>query len=172
MKQEELDKLRTQMIKEDKGRDMHTRPIYVVYDWERVPSDSDYTSDYEYVDCEGLIADNETELFEYIEEHHCEHIDITLKKPTDEEQRHIYDMIEWLKENNPKIDFEGIRQVYYIKHRRFVQQFMTREAAQNHIDANSYHYKEPHIYIECLWRNHEMINLRNAILNGELQIKK
>lgn len=43
------------------------------------------------------------------------------------------------------------------------QVYLTEMAAQAHIDANHYHYKNPFIYVESAWRNLEMQNLRRII---------
>jgi hypothetical protein len=43
------------------------------------------------------------------------------------------------------------------------QTYLTEKAAQDHIDRNHYHYKEPFVYVESAWRNFEMQNLRRII---------
>jgi hypothetical protein len=34
--------------------------------------------------------------------------------------------------------------------------FFTEKAAQDHIDANDYHYTKPYIYVTSAWRNYEL----------------
>lgn len=49
------------------------------------------------------------------------------------------------------------------------QVYFTEEEAQNHIDFNNYHYKEPFTYVVNAWRNPEMktiLDILYGITNG------
>jgi hypothetical protein len=43
------------------------------------------------------------------------------------------------------------------------QVYFTEAAAQEHIDRNHYHYREPFVYVEGAWRNPERQNVRRII---------
>lgn len=43
--------------------------------------------------------------------------------------------------------------------------FFTEKMAQAHIDANSYHYNKPFIYVNSAWRNYEMQMFMTFIFN-------
>jgi len=43
-------------------------PIFIVYDWERIPSNQDYTDKSMFVDSEGKIAEDKKELIEYLKD--------------------------------------------------------------------------------------------------------
>lgn len=139
-------------------------PLFVVYEWERVPTESGYSDEYEYIDAEerAVIAETEAELVEYAKSQ-------GFKTPSMTEFNAMQksDILAWIRNQN--LGEVPIERVYYLKKRRFITPFFTRKAAQAFIGANYYHYKEPHIYVESLWRNHEMQEIREAILTGEFE---
>ena len=47
------------------------------------------------------------------------------------------------------------------------QVYLTKKAAQTHIDANHYHYNKPFVYVEGAWRNTEMQKIMQFIYNIE-----
>lgn len=65
---------------------------------------------------------------------------------------------------------KGYEKIYYKKVRKFISAFFTRKSAQEFIDKNAYHWNKPHIYVESLWRNYEMQEIRNYFLGGEVEI--
>ena len=134
-------------------------PIFIVYDWERIPSHSDYTDKFMFVDNEGKIAENREDLIAFLEDNDC------CGKLPKEELKEMDDnsLIEWIKENG----FETIDKVYYIKKRVFINIFFTEKAANDFIKQNHYHYtKDVHTYVACLWRNPEMQYIRKCLKEG------
>lgn len=167
MNKEELSKLRDEMKSQDNAATAH--PLFVVFDWERVPTEEGYSDDYEYIEMvEGVtIAENKEELIEYIKSQEFE----TTLSPDFNAMRES-NIFDWL---THYIAFFGnkearIEKVHYLKKEVFVNAFFTRKAAQAFINANHYHYKEPHIYVASMWRNYEMQAIRNAIIEEEFEI--
>lgn len=78
------------------------------------------------------------------------------------------ELIEYLKEedsyNEEEFEIYDYESATVGHMRIFVGCFFTREAAQQHIDSNYYHYNEPFIYVESFWRNPEMETIRNILL--------
>ena len=129
-------------------------PIFVVYDWDKVASHSDYTDEYVYTHSEGEIGDTKESVIKF-----CKDNDYDL--PENIEEMDLWDFDSWVD------DHEEFNKWYYKKVRRFVNVFFTEEAAQAFIDANHYHYtKEVHIYVNCLWRKPEMQAVRKALMEG------
>lgn len=120
-------------------------PVFVVYDWEKVPTDPDYSNDYYY------LWDGESE-YDSLDELRDSMVDNGNNPP-------IEDFEEWAMNEG------DVRKVYYLKRRVFVSVFLTRKAAETFIKANSYHWNEPHIYVHSLWRNNEMKEIRDHFLN-------
>jgi len=135
-------------------------PIFVVYDWDRIPTSSDYSDYFMFVDDEGQIADTQEEFIDFLKEN-------DFKLPfTDELKEMSTDrLLDWLCEEQ---GYEHFRKVYYIKKRTFINVFFTEESANDFIKQNHYHYsKEVHIYVNCLWRNPEMQFIRNSLKDGK-----
>lgn len=63
------------------------------------------------------------------------------------------------------------RKVYYRDMRQFVTACLTRKGAEEFIRVNGHNMREPFIYVESMWRNEEMKSLRNALLEGKLEVK-
>jgi len=134
-------------------------PIFIVYDWERIPSSHYYSDEWMFVDSEGKIAEDEEELINFLKESEC------CGKISEEELKDMTDteLLEWIK----KKGVDDIEQVYYIKKKVFINVFFTEEAANSFIKQNYYHYTdEVHTYVNCLWRNPEMQHIRNCLEKG------
>jgi len=128
-------------------------PIFVVYDWEKVPCPEGYTDDCVYLHDGDEIGTTKEEVIKF-----CKENDIKL--PDDIEEMDYWNFDSWIG------DQEELTKWYYQKVRRFVNVFFTEEAAQRFFDANHYHYSEPHIYVNSLWRNPEMQAVRKALMEG------
>lgn len=114
-------------------------PLYIVYDWEKVPTSSDYADDSQWREIDGeCFYDSEEECIEALKENY----DDETYEPEEGE------------------DYE---QVYYLKKRVYVATFFTRKAAEQFIKVNEYHWHEPHIYVESMWRNYEFQGIVRAI---------
>ena len=142
-------------------------PIFIVYDWERIPSHNDYTDEFMFVGSEGKIAEDKEQLITFLKDSDC------CGELSEKELESIKDMsdddlIEWIKDKGVDID-----KVYYIKKRVFINVFFTEKSADAFIKQNHYHYtKEVHTYVACLWRNPEMQYIRNCLKEGLFTEKK
>ena len=169
MNQEELSKLREEMKSQDNAATAH--PLFVVFDWERVPTEEGYSDKYEYVSTDewDVIAENKEELIEWVKEREYESPTRSYFNAMPESG-----VLEWI--NHHIAFFEDketqIEKVHYLKKEVFITAFFTRKAAQAFIDANHYHYKDPHIYVATMWRNYEMQRIRKGIMEGEFEIKE
>jgi len=133
-------------------------PIFVVYDWEKLPADPDYVDDWEYADLEDgydVIGTTKKDIIKYAKSY-----DMDLPDNIDSmDEDQLFDFLNELT-GNQWIKF------YYHEVRILKNIFFTEKAAQRFIDQNDYHYKKPHIYVHCLWRNPEMQNIQKALLEG------
>ena len=163
MKQEELSKLRDEMKSQDNAATAY--PLYVVFDWEKVPTEERYSDEYEYVDIEEgvTVAKTKGELIEYAKSEQ----DPKSSPRTNFNAMMERELLDWLTRHNNGIP---VRKIFYLKKEVFITAFFTRKAAQAFIDANHYHYKEPHIYVATLWRNYEMQGIRDAIIERKFEI--
>lgn len=66
---------------------------------------------------------------------------------------------------------KSCRKNYYVERDHFVNAHFTEKAAKYYIDTNGYNHNQPFIYVTSLYRCPEMIAIRDALLNGELQVK-
>lgn len=117
-------------------------PLYIVYDWQKVPTDSNY-SDYS----EWHEMDN-YESFYDTEEECCE----AMRENADDDDLELE-------------EGEDYEQVFYLKKRIYVATFLTRKQAEVFIKLNEYHWSEPHIYVESMWRNYELQQLVDIVTN-------
>ena len=137
-------------------------PIFIVYDWEKVPSSSDYTDNYEYIHSDGgdPLGTTKEELIAELK-------DWDWDLPAEDKLKDMSadELMEW--ENNDQGE-EAIRKYYYLKRRVFINVFFTEKAADKFIAANHYNYtKEIHTYVHCLYRNYEMQFIRNGLKEGK-----
>ena len=62
--------------------------------------------------------------------------------------------------------------IYYVQDEdhisTFSGAFLTKRACQQHIDANRYHYREPHTYTNTAYRNYELERLLKILKTMEL----
>ncbi|KKN65086.1 hypothetical protein LCGC14_0484740 [marine sediment metagenome] len=134
-------------------------PMFIVFDWEKVPSNSDCADNWEYVDGEGasVIGTTKEHLLNFIKGN-------DLPRPTDKE---LHDMdgdelLEWLQER--KYDFYKF---YYIEKREFRNVFFTEKAADKFIEQNRHHFTDKvHTYVVSLYRNPEMQYIRDRLERG------
>lgn len=124
-------------------------PLYVVYQTEHVPTDSDYSDKYEYYDPHSSDDFDNLEWF-------VESNEIDLPKPMDDDE-----LFKWLEEHY------DINKVYYLEKPKFVTAFFTNKAAELYIRANAHNLKDPYVYVESLYRNYEMQAVRNHFVDGD-----
>lgn len=60
-------------------------------------------------------------------------------------------------------EYGGWRRVCYTDRDKFSRAFFTRKSAENYIRRNSHNLKRPHIFVESMYRNYEMIAVRNFL---------
>lgn len=136
-------------------------PIFVVYDWDEIIIDSNHGSgdmkflykpeEYSYEDCVLMTAEEkEAQIQELIDEASLEY-----KEGEVPEEVLIRSQYEDLFE---EVDVQRVR--------RFINVFLTREAAQQFIDQNRYHYNEPHIFVDSAWRNDQLKSLIQAVFEA------
>jgi len=128
-----------------------TDPIYCVYQVKRVWGfDSEFCDDWAWIDSGGdhsSVEDGSDKMKEII--------------------------AEW-KEHNPNSDLDDEEIMedrlqyfkgYYKDETVAVggQVYFSRIGAQNHIDANHYHYNKPFVYVESAWRNPEFQAVREFL---------
>ena len=135
-------------------------PIFIVYDWEKIPSCSDYTDNWEYVHSEDgtTIGTTKEELIEFVKDNGMELL------PNETELKDMIGdrLLELLQEQD-----SNFVKFYYIKKRVFINVFFTEKSADEFIKQNHYHYtKEVHTYVNCLWRNPEMQYIRDCLEKG------
>lgn len=134
-------------------------PIFVVYDWEKIPSCSDYTDEWEYIDAEDgvKIGNTKEDLLKFIK-------DADIEMPKDDKLNDMDgdELLNWLQERE-----YNIVKFYYIKKRVFRNVFFTEKSADKFMEQNKHHYtKEVHTYVHCLWRNPEMQYIRDCLKKG------
>jgi len=128
-------------------------PIVIVYKKNRIPTTSDYSSDYMYIDhdnCESIDPDIKS-LCDYLSLFDC------INKEDLEET----DCVEHLKKH------VCLEKLYYIEVNEFISCFYTVKAAEEYLNRNRHNFKNSHIYIESLNRysgNSEMKNIREFLI--------
>lgn len=65
----------------------------------------------------------------------------------------------------------GWRKVYYYESNQFVTACLTRKGCEEFLRVNGHNLRQPFIYVQTLWRNEEMKDLRNALLYHRLLLK-
>jgi len=133
------------------------QPIFILFDHEKVPTDSDYSDNYIYCYDDGDYCEIGTTRKEVVE--FCRDNDVPL--PKDIEQMDDWDFNEWVEEHNEL----GV--LYFIKKKVFRQCFFTEKSAKEYLEANRHHFKDPLIHCDSLWRNNEMQAIRNALMDGK-----
>jgi hypothetical protein len=135
-------------------------PLFVVFQKRRVSADSNFSDDY------FFVLDSETSC------------------------QDVYELREWLKDNCDfekynqgitkdnimnVIDFpdriivdiaenEGFEKYYYQDIDIFVTACFTEEGAKDYLRQNEHNLTKPYIYVTSLYRNDEMIGIRNLLM--------
>jgi hypothetical protein len=146
-------------------------PIWIVYDKKDVSANIDYdNSKVKYLDGQSdycKIADSYEELLKYAKK---EAKECDLKLPTKDKLKFMDDeeFIEWMCKKN---DLNWIKYPYQMIN-VFKTVCFTEKAANEYIQRERHHLNEPFTYVDSLYRNEEMIELRNALLEGKLEYKE
>lgn len=120
-----------------------SHPLFVVYEWEDVPSTSDYTEDFFWSNDPCEVRLSTEEFRKYMTEELEEQQDIDLDE--------LAEKHDWLR-------------YYIIRKRRFVTACFTRKAAERYIHQNKHNLTEPHIYVHSMYRNYEMQEIREYFM--------
>lgn len=122
-------------------------PIFIVFVKDVVPTDPDYSDQFYYID--GCNDNAEFRTVEEVYEFHG----MEVPDPADEDAMLDY--------------FQGqISKIYYIEKPRFVTACFTEKGAMDYIAANGHNLREPYVFVDSLYRNREMIDIRNALKAG------
>ncbi|WP_395454669.1 hypothetical protein ACHMW5_13415 [Azospirillum melinis] len=122
------------------GQDNHctAEPLFVVFQKHRIYGiNLEYEPDFVWVDTEGDF---------------CE---------ADDRQHRILERMEERGRDTGRWERLG-----YVDTDRFVTACFTEAAAQAFIDARRHNLNKPFIYVESLYRNHEMIAVRHSLLGA------
>ena len=85
-----------------------SNPIFIVYDWERIPSDPDYTDDFMFVGDEGKIADTREKLFEWLRDNGTDESIVVEAEGMVNDYANYFekeDKKDYYKTHNPKVDY-------------------------------------------------------------------
>ncbi len=141
-------------------------PIFIVYDWDKLPTTEDYCEDWEYADTDDgyrAIGKTKDDILKY-----CKEYDLDL--PSDLEELSAGDFILWLKEIG---GYDSLMKNHYFKRRIFKGVFFTEKAANAFIERNRHHFSdEVHTYVHSLYGNPEMRFIRNNLLKETLITKQ
>jgi len=121
-------------------------PFYIVFERIKYTCKDGYSDDWHWVGEDGDYIGDDDELKEYILENNEKEIEV------DE-----FD-------NEKEIDNEIFRKWHYQIIPRFSQAFLTRKGAENYIESNGHNLTDPYIYVNSMWRNEEMINIRKYFM--------
>ena len=154
------------------AKNMHTQdnritanPIFCVYQKEERPAEEGryqcfYTEDHDH----RLDAGDNDELVEWFKKNQQEILDsydVTKEElDTVMEEHDMFmadEIVELLKLQRHEYDIVDVAVTG--------QYYFTEEACHRHIKANSYHYTEPHSFVESAWRNPEMQLLREVVMS-------
>ena len=64
-----LKELKEQLNKQDNRAT--AEPIFIVYDWERIPTSDKYSNEFMFVDGEGKVAEDRKGLIQFLKSHLC-----------------------------------------------------------------------------------------------------
>ena len=140
-----------------------SNPVFVLFEKEKVPTDSDYSDDYYYLDADADYTelDNEKDVMEHIKDQdYIETCDLTLKYELQEalETENYYKFEELINEHF------NIQKIYYLWKLEFQQFFLTNKSAEAYLKENSHHFSHPLIVCKSLYRNEEMKCIRAHLL--------
>lgn len=133
-------------------------PLYVVFERVKLSADPRCTTDWEYGDTYDsylTVGDSREDLINYAKENELELPQDYLRIDEDE-------LFEFLHDQS-----EHLIQFYYHIVDRFVTACFTEVGAQTYLNANKHNLSSPHIFVTSLYRNYEMITIREMLL-GEV----
>jgi hypothetical protein len=161
MEEEQLDLKSIQHELQTQDNRITADPIWIVYDKQKIDS-SKLSKNFEYRDTinHRTIGNTKKDLISELKE---EGFDL----PRNSDLRYMSDLelIKWVNKTHEL----GWAKWHYQKIRVFKTVCFTEKAADEYIKRERHHLKEPFTFVDSLYRNDEMIALRNALLAGKLQ---
>jgi hypothetical protein len=133
-------------------------PLYIVFERVKLSADPDYSDEWEYGDTEdgySRIGDKREELLEFIKNNELE-VKVTESMDGDE----IMDAI------NEDYNHSIVKFYFQIVD-KFVTCCFTEQGAQRYLDGNKHNLRDPHIYVTSLYRNREMLAIREMLMKGD-----
>ena len=133
-------------------------PIFILFDREKMPTDSHYSDDYIYIDVDDdnhEIDGNAKELRKYVKD------TLETRQLPDDIDTMDEDKLLELLERYHKIDKVYVKTIDVFK-----QAFFTNKSAHEFMESNMHHFNDPYVYCDSLYRNYEMQAIRNALMNG------
>ena len=140
MTPEQLSELRTELQTQDNA--ITADPLFVVFQKERIY---------------GVSQDYQTNGYMWVGE------DDSSVTADDDEAK----VLDKLLDDDRELSIGGVtyQRVWYRIVPRFVTACLTRKGAENYISRNGHNLTKPYIYVEGLYRNEEMIALRNHLMS-------
>mgnify|MGYP000325927090 FL=1 len=140
MTPEQLSELRTELQTQDNA--ITADPLFVVFQEERIY---------------GVSQDYQTNGYMWVGE------DDSSVTADDDEAK----VLDKLLDDDRELSIGGVtyQRVWYRIVPRFVTACLTRKGAENYISRNGHNLTKPYIYVEGLYRNEEMIALRNHLMS-------
>jgi len=125
-------------------------PYWVIRDWQKIPTTSDYSDKYYWYMDEGEYSDEE--LKELLTEENIVFNDENFEEVAKEH--------EWNK-------------IYYIEIHVDKGVWFTHKACKQHLEAKRHHYSEKaYTYCHSLYSCHEVREIRDLLLQGEVGLTK
>jgi len=154
--------------------------VYCIEDVKKIPTKQDYSSEFEWRDCENdycCLGNSDKELFKTIKNDYEDLYNIIIKEYKDAETEQSIE--EWFEETiedeDSLSDFKhnAIERIYYLEERFIVydapHSFFEKDVKE-HLKLNNYHYFDKAVtYGVCNWRSPMMNKLRN-ILKHDLKL--
>jgi len=161
-------------------------PIYCIMDYEKIPTDSDYSDEYEWMDVHSdyCIIGQDEDIIDYFlesgDEENYQKIKLYLEKENDKVYENEDDLKEafleelsWGYSDDLK-DFgiDGVDRHYYLYTPKIKQgsvfSFFEKDALE-HLEKNDYHYThKSHTYACALWRSPRMEKLRKLLIELDI----
>ena len=129
--------------------------MFQIRDWKKVYDEAGNGDNRFWLDrtSDPLDIEKLEDLLEYLQTEEIEHDPEEIKSMWADWESHSWsnDLEDWIEENCPNLEKWS-----YSMEEKFSNCFLTAKAAQEHLDANHYHYhKDADVYLNHAWRNPE-----------------
>ena len=145
MTNEDFDRIKSELLTQDNR--ITADPLFVVFEKERIFVRDDGSDDVCYVD----HYDSDYPVYDTI---------------ADVYESYEREIPPGCCESSMLKEFPDIEAVNYIEKPRFVTACFTEKGALDYIKANGHNLREPYIFVVSLYRNAEMIAIRNMLMAG------